>query len=89
MRVLALIKIIMLLIILIFMLLFFTENMDPVKIYFPVLRGRHIGLVFIMFGSYCMGILSTLLFIGILGRKIKKRRERSESDEEEELFEEE
>lgn len=89
MRVFLLIKIMILLIVLIFMFLFFTENMDPVKIYFPVIRGRHIGLVFIMFGSYCMGILSTLLSVWILGIKIKKRRKLSEANEEEELFEEE
>lgn len=91
MKVTLVIKIIVLLFILTFMVMFFIENRDPVPMYFPIIKARHVGLTFIMLGAYAMGIASSALFITLIGAKIKKKRKLQELLEEEkgELFEEE
>ncbi|MBF0494524.1 MAG: hypothetical protein HQL28_05275 [Candidatus Omnitrophica bacterium] len=85
-------RVVFLVLILLFMVMFFVENMDPVQVYFPMIKGRHCGLIFIMMGSYFMGVLSSFLFITIIGGKIRKKmkpKAPAEEQEEEELFDEE
>lgn len=83
-------KIIIILLMLIFAVMFFIENMDPVPIYFPIFKGHKVGLIFIMFGSYSMGMLTMFGIINTVGAKIRKKRRLHESKEgQEELFEEE
>lgn len=73
-----------------FAALFIIENMDPVPVYFPALKARRFGLVFVMFASYISGVLSATIFMAALGAKIRKKRKLSEPLEGEgELFDEE
>lgn len=83
-------KIIVIILILTFTLIFFIENMDPVPIYCPIIKGRKVGLIFIMLGSYFLGALTTLGIVTTVGAGIrKKRRLRQLSEDQEELFDEE
>lgn len=82
-------KIIIILIILGFTVMFFIENMDPVPMYVPVLKIRKVGLIYIMFTSYLMGAITTFAIIVTVGAKIRKRRKLQElSEDKQELFEE-
>jgi uncharacterized integral membrane protein len=83
-------KIIIIILMLTFTVIFFMENMDPVALYIPILRGCKVGLVFIMFGSYFLGTVTTLGIITLVGSKIRKRRRLQElSEDQKELFDEE
>ena len=88
MRVSTIIKIILLILALIFMALFVSENMEPVRFYCPVIRAHKVELVYIMLGSFFLGVITAFLIAGIIGSKMKKT-EAEEVDEDEELFEEE
>ena len=83
-------KIIVIFLMVTFTVMFFIENMDSVPIYFPILKGHKVGLIFIMLGSYFMGMLTMFGIINGVGAKIRKKRKLEELNEnEEELFEEE
>ncbi len=84
------VKIIIIILMLTFTVMFFIENMDPVPLYFPMLKGRKIGLIFIMFGSYFLGAVTTLGIVTVVGAKIKKKRKLQElGEDQKELFDEE
>ncbi|MBF0217225.1 MAG: hypothetical protein HQL30_09570 [Candidatus Omnitrophica bacterium] len=75
-----------------FAIMFFVENMDPVPIYFPIFKGRRFGLIFIMGFSYIMGMASMFFIMTKIGGKLREMRKKKEamtSPEEEELFDEE
>jgi uncharacterized integral membrane protein len=86
-------KILMIILILLaaaFIVLFFVENMDPVQIYLPILKGRSVGLIYIILGSYLAGILTACAVAGAIGARIGKRRRIEALNEgQEELFDEE
>ena len=64
--------------------------MDPVPIYCPILKGRKVGLIFIMLISYLLGAVTTLGIVTAVGAKIKKKRLLQEQGEDQkELFDEE
>lgn len=73
-----------------FMVIFFMENMEPVPLYFPILKGCKFGLIFIMLGSYALGAVTTFGVVTLVGAKIKRQRKLEEAEEDhKELFEEE
>lgn len=83
-------KIIIILLMLTFTVIFFIENMDPVPMYMPIVKVRKVGLIFIMLASYCMGALTTFVVITGVGVKIRKKRKLQElGEDQEELFEDE
>ena len=82
-------KIIIILLMLTFTVMFFIENMDPVPMYFPIIKIRKVGLTFILVTSYFMGVLTTLAIITTVGVKARKKRKlRESSEDQEQLFEE-
>ena len=83
-------KIITLFLILAFTIVFFIENMDPVPLYFPILKGCKFGLIFIMLGSYLLGAVTAFGVVTRIGARIKRERRLEERAEEyAELFDEE
>lgn len=83
-------KIIIIILMLTFTVMFFIENMDPVPFYFPFLKDRKVGLIFIMFGAYLLGAVTTFGIVTVVGAKIKKRRKLQElGEDQKELFDEE
>jgi uncharacterized integral membrane protein len=83
-------KIIIGILILTFLVIFFVENTDPVEIYFPILKGRKVGLMFIMLVSCLFGAVATLGVLATVGSGIRKKRKSQEKSEgETELFDEE
>ena len=85
------IKMMIIVIVLLFAVMFIIENMDPVSLYFPILRGQRFGLIFIMFASYISGFMTAVLVLKRLAAKMRKKRELEEAinNENEELFSEE
>ena len=83
-------KLIIIILMLIFTAIFFIENMDPVSIYCPIVKGRKVGLIFIMLFSYLMGAVTTLGIVTVVGAKVKKKRKLQElGEDQKELFDEE
>ena len=91
MKVTLVIKIVMLIIVIGFIIMFIIENMEPVPVYMPIIKGKKVGLIFIMFASYITGAITTFLVITRVGASIKKKRRIHELLEEErgELFDQE
>ncbi|MBF0384275.1 MAG: hypothetical protein HQL27_00235 [Candidatus Omnitrophica bacterium] len=76
---------------LVILLVFFIfENVDPVRIWIPLFKGRHIGLIYIILASFFLGVISTLWTFTIIGGEIKRRKKLEELPEDEKpLFEDE
>ncbi|MBF0618638.1 MAG: hypothetical protein HQL19_00560 [Candidatus Omnitrophica bacterium] len=76
--------------ILICMIMFVVDNLEPVQVFFPIIRGKRIGLTFIIFGSYMMGAITSMIVMTRVGAAIRDKRKSEEvPEEEQELFEEE
>src|ERR1035437_6878880 len=90
MRFSTVIKIILGLIFLILTVFFVFENIDPVTIWIPLFKGRHIGLIYIIFVFYVLGMSSSFWIITLLGIQRKRRMKLEEiPDSEQSLFEDE
>lgn len=64
--------------------------MDPVQVHCPIIKGRSVRLIFVMLGSYLMGVVTTLGIVTTVGAKIRKKRKLQElGEDQKELFEEE
>lgn len=90
MRFSTVIKIILGLVFLILMVFFVFENLDPVTIWIPLFKGRHIGLIYIIVLFYALGMTSSfwiMTLIGIGQRRKMKLEEVPESEQS--LFEDE
>jgi uncharacterized integral membrane protein len=73
MRFSTVIKIILVLLFLILMVFFVFENIDPVTIWIPLFKGRHIGLIYIILVSYVLGMSSSFWIITLVGIERKRR----------------
>ena len=78
-------------IIILFMLVFFVfENIDPVPIWIPLFKGRHIGLIYIIVAFYILGAVNALWMVTVIGNERKKKLKLQEIPEHEQsLFEDE
>ena len=88
MRFSTVIKIVAGLLLLILMVFFVFENLDPVTIWIPLVKGRHFGLIYIILAFYLLGITNSLWVLNIIGARRKRRMKLQEkSDSEQSLFE--
>ena len=90
MRFSTVLKIIAGIVVLIMMVFFVFENLDPVMIWIPLFKGRHIGLIYIIMLFYILGMTSSFWIMTMLGIKRKKMMKLAEiPDSEQSLFEDE
>jgi len=72
------------------MVFFVFENLDPVTIWIPLFKGRHIGLIYIILAFYLVGITNALWIVTFIGIERKKRAKLEEiPDKDKSLFEDE
>jgi uncharacterized integral membrane protein len=72
-----------------FAVIFVMENMHPVPLYLPILKGCNLRLIFILLGSYILGAVTTLGIVTSVGATLKKKRKLEEMEEDhKELFDE-
>lgn len=71
--------------------MFIFENLEPVKIWIPLFKGRRYGLVFIILTAYLLGVFSAIWIMLSVGFKRRKKRKLLElaEEQEQELFEDE
>ena len=66
-------KIVAGLIFLILLVFFVFENLDPVTIWIPMVRGRHFGLIYIILAFYLLGASNAFWMITYIGAERRKR----------------
>ena len=90
MRFSTVIKLIVGLIFLLLIVFFVFENNDPVQIWIPFFKGRHINLIYIIVAFYLIGISNALWMVALIGAERRKRMKLAEIPESEQsLFEDE
>ena len=90
MKLMTVIKIILGLLFIVFFGMFVFENIDPVRIWIPLFKGRQCGLIYIILVSYIIGVSNMFWFMVHFGAKMKsKQKLREVEDEGGELFEDE
>ena len=89
MKKISVIKGVMLFLIAVFLVMFIIENFDPVPLYIPFLKGRNIGMMFIILAAYILGAATVFMAMRNIGAGERKRKESDEPDESEELYDEE
>ena len=85
-------KIILGLLFVVFLGMFIFENIDPVRIWIPLFKGRQCGLIYIILVSYVIGVSNMFWFMVHFGSKMKRKQkltELKEQEQEQELFEDE
>jgi uncharacterized integral membrane protein len=90
MRTSTVIKIISFILFLVLMIFFVFENLDPVTIWIPLFKGRHIGLIYIILVSYAFGLSSAMWGMTFFRAEMRRRQRQEEVPEEDQpLFEDE
>jgi len=83
------IKGVMLFLIVVFLVMFIIENFDPVPLYIPFLKGRNVGMMYIVLAAYLLGAATVLVAMRNVGAGDRKKRELNKDDVSEELYDEE
>ncbi|MBF0521954.1 MAG: hypothetical protein HQL24_02740 [Candidatus Omnitrophica bacterium] len=86
MRMLTVMKVIGIILGLVLMVFFIFENTDPVTIWIPLFKGRHIGLIYIIWAAYLLGMLNAFWIITLVGARLKKKRKMEAIPEGEEVL---
>lgn len=73
MKLFTIIKSLIVLLFLVLMVFFVFENNDPVHVWIPFFKGRHIGLIYIMLAFYVIGITNALWVVAFIGAERRKR----------------
>ncbi len=91
MKITTVFKIILGLLAIVFMGMFVFENIDPVRIWIPLFKGRQCGLIYIIAVSYLLGVSNMFWFMVHFGSKMKRKKKALEDQIEEgqELFQDE
>ena len=90
MKISTVLKIVALLLVLVFLVMFVFENLDPVRIWIPLFKGRQCGLIFIILTAYLIGMSNAVWIMARISAVMKKKQKASEAaQEKEELFEDE
>ena len=72
-----------------FLVMFIIENFDPVPLYVPFLKGRKIGMMFIILAAYILGAATVFMAMRNVGAGDRKKKKIDEDDGREELYDEE
>lgn len=83
MRILTFLKILVFLLIVALMTIFVIQNNAMTIIRFPFLQPIRVGRIYILLGSFGLGVISTLFLVFINNAKRKRKRELLEAEEEE------
>ncbi|MBF0123279.1 MAG: hypothetical protein HQL21_07755 [Candidatus Omnitrophica bacterium] len=83
-------KIILGFLVLVLLVFFVFENLDPVRIWIPLFKGRQCGLIYIIGVSYLIGVSNMFWLMVHFGARMKKKQAAKEVTEDgQELFEDE
>ena len=83
------IKGVMLFLAALFLVMFIVENFDSVPLYVPFLKGRKIGMMFIILAAYILGAATVFVAMRNVGVGDRKKRKLDQDDGREELYDEE
>ncbi|MBF0486453.1 MAG: hypothetical protein HQL16_08070 [Candidatus Omnitrophica bacterium] len=91
MKVQTVIKIIAGLVAVIFFGFFVFENLDPVRIWLPLIKNRQCGLIYIILVSYLLGVSNMFWLMVHFGSRMKRKQKILEeaAEDGQELFEDE
>ena len=89
MKKMTVIKGVMLFLIAVFLVMFVIENFDPVPLYIPFLKGRNVGMMYIVLAAYLLGFATAFIAMRNIGAGDRKKRGVDQDDGSEELYDEE
>lgn len=89
MKKISVIKGVMLFLAALFLAMFIIENFDPVPLYIPFLKGRKVGMMFIILAAYILGAATVFVAMRNIGVGNRKKSEVDKDDGREELYDEE
>ncbi|MBF0569188.1 MAG: hypothetical protein HQL18_00205 [Candidatus Omnitrophica bacterium] len=90
MKVATVLKIIAGLLVVVFFGFFVFENLDPVRIWLPLIKNRQCGLIYIIAISYIIGLSNMFWLMVHFGARMKRKQQEGAAVEEgQELFEDE
>jgi uncharacterized integral membrane protein len=89
MKKISVIKGVMLFLAALFLAMFIIENFDPVPLYIPFLKGRKVGMMFIILAAYILGAATVFVAMRNIGVGNRKKSEIDKDDGREELYDEE
>ena len=74
------------LIVLILMVFFVYENLDPIPIWIPFVKGRHFGLIYIILTFYLIGATNAAWVMVLIGRHRRRRAKLEEVPEHKQML---
>ena len=81
MRIVTTIKAFMFFLITTLMVIFFIKNRGPVHVLFPFGKSIYFGTVYLLLIAYFLGVLTTVLAVVIIMKKLKEKRRLKESED--------